>query len=220
MKKPTQEDTKQLLDYLGARLFSIENYYHIYSELGLHYNKAVNQASSKKYLEVINRHKGFFMPVQEALRATLTVELCSFVVKKERKYKSIGRAIDDLKGLPGAPDLNDSYDALLEKNSNTISHLEKFRNQYYAHKSYADLLTLPTSSDKEFRELLDDLEELLNSAMRYFDAGMWFMKDEAVDDTHSLMNNLIRGEAQRVSEVETEYISEVYRHGRNEWHGK
>lgn len=217
---PTKESVRSLLDYLGRRLFSIENYYLIYSELGLHYNRTVNPDSSKAYLKVINSHKGFFVPVQETLRATLTVELCSFVVKKERKYKSIGRAIDELKTLENAPNLNSDYDALLQKHSNIISHIEKFRNQYYAHKSFADLLNLPTSSDKEFQDLFEDLKELLNKAHRYFGNALWFMDGgsrDSIKDTHDLMNNLLRGEAQRLSEIDVEYISGIYEDGKRKW---
>lgn len=216
----TKESVKELLDYLGQRLFHIEDYYLVYSELGLHYNKAVNQDSSKAYLQVINSHKGFFLPAQEALRATLTVELCSFVVKKEQKYKSIGRAINELRSLKDAPNLSGDYNALLKKHSNIISHIEKFRNQYYAHKSFADLLKLPTSSDKEFQDLFADLKELLNKAYGYFDNTIWFMDGDAresIKDTHDMMNNLLRGEAQRISEIDVEYISAVYRDGRSKW---
>ncbi len=219
---PTPESVRSLLDYLGRRLFSIENYYLIYSELGLHYNETVNPDSSKAYLKVINSHKGFFVPVQETLRATLTVELCSFVVQKERKYKSIGRAIDELKTLKNAPDLNGDYDALLQKHSNIISHIEKFRNQYYAHKSFADLLNLPTSSDKEFQSLFEDLKELLNKAHRYFGNAIWFMDGDSRDsikDTHDLMNNLLHSEAQRLSEIDVEYISGIYGDGKRKWMG-
>ena len=217
---PTAESVRSLLDFLGQRLFHVENYYLIYSELGLHYNKAVNQDSSKAYLGVISSHKGFFLPVQETLRATLTVELCSFVVKKEQKYKSIGRAINELKTLQGAPDLSSDYDTLLQKHSNIISHIEKFRNQYYAHKSFADLLKLPTSSDKEFQNLFEDLKQLLNKAHNYFGNTIWFMDGdsrESIKDTHDLMNNLLRGEAQRQSEIDVEYISGVYEDGRRKW---
>ncbi|MCA9318433.1 hypothetical protein KDA06_02200 [Candidatus Saccharibacteria bacterium] len=217
---PTKESVKELLDYLGNRLFHIENYYLIYCELGLHYNKAVNEDSSKAYLKVINGHKGFFMPVQESLRATLTVELCSFIVKKERKYKSLGKAIDELKQLPNAPDLNSKYDNLLTSHANIISHLEKFRNQYYAHKSFADLLKLPKSSDKEFQELFKDIKDLMNEAHAYFGNTIWFMDDDAresIKDTHDMMDNLLRGESQRLSEIDVEYISEVYRDGKKRW---
>ena len=209
-----------LLQYLAQRLFHIENYYLIYSELGLHYNKAVNADSAKAYLEIINSHKGFFLPVQEALRATFTVELCSFVVKKERKYKSIGKAIDDLKTLPNAPDLNAEYNALLRKHTKVIDHIEKFRNQFYAHKSFADLLKLPSSSDKEFQDLFAELKELLNKTHAYFGNTVWFMEDsarESLKDTHDMMNNLLRGEAQRLSEIEVEFISGVYEDGRRKW---
>src|SRR5690606_12992046 len=59
------------------------NYYLIYSELGLHYNKRVNEDAAKAYLKVINSEKGFFIPVQNALRSALTVELNSFIVSED-----------------------------------------------------------------------------------------------------------------------------------------
>lgn len=218
----SSDQVKELIRYLAQRLFHIENYYLIYCELGLHRNKAINQDTSKAYLNVINQHKGFFIPVEESLRCTLTIELCSFVVAKERKYKSLGRVIDELKKLPEAPDLSSNYNKLVNKHKNIIVHIEKFRNQYYAHKSFADLLKLPSSSDQEFRALFADLKDLLNEADSYFGNVTWFMDDEsseAVNDTHLLMNNLLRGEAQRIQEIELEYISESYRSGRRDWLG-
>jgi hypothetical protein len=215
--KPTKESVKELLDYLGNRLFHIQNYYQVYSELGLHYNKAVDSESSKVYLGAVNEHKGFFMPVQECLRATLTVELCSFIVKKERKYKSIGKLIDDLKELPKAPDLNEKYDQLLRKNANIANHLEKFRNQYFAHKSFADSFKLPPSSDKEFQELLSDIFKLLSEANAYFETDIYFV-DAASADTHNLMNNLLRGGSQRFDDAYIEHISNRYEAGRDKWH--
>lgn len=216
-EQPTREIVKELLDYLGSRLFHIQNYYQIYSELGLHYNKAVNEESAKAYLNVINKHKAFFLPVQECLRATLTVELCSFVVKKEQKYKSIGKAIKELSKLPNAPDLSTEYNQLLQKNANVIEHIDEFRNQYYAHKSFTDLVKLTPSSDKEFRVLFEDLKDLLNTANLYFGNTVVFI-NESTDDTHDLMNNLLRGEAQRLSEIEVEYIANIYQSGRHRWY--
>jgi hypothetical protein len=40
---------------------------------------------------------------------------------------------------------------------------------------------------------------------------------EAVSDTHNMMNNLLRGEAQRVSEIDVEYIDGVFEDGRRKW---
>jgi hypothetical protein len=217
---PTKESVQSLVDYLGRRLFNIENYYLVYCELGLHYNKSVSEDSSKAYVNTINLHKGFFIPVQECLRATLTVELCSFVVKKERKYKSIGKAIEDIKKLPEAPDLSRDYNRLLTKHANIIKHIETFRNQYYAHKSFADLLKLPPSSDKEFQDLFTDLKKLVNKLHAYFGNAVWFLEDDAresIKHTHDLMDNLLRGEGQHLNEINVEYISSVYLDGRKKW---
>ena len=98
-----------------------------------------------------------------------------------------------------------------------MTHLEKFRNQYYAHKSFADILKLPPSSDKEFQELFADIIDLLNEANSYFGNSVVFV-DDAITDTHDMMNNLLRGEKQRLEEVQVEYISALYEAGRNKWH--
>lgn len=214
----TPEEVKSLLDYLGRRLFHIENFYLIYCELGLHYNKAINPDSSKAYLEVINSHKGFFLPVQEALRATMTIELSSFIISKDNK--SIRKAIEDLKNISGGLDLTSEHNKLLKKHAKIIDHIEKFRNRYYAHKTNADLLKLPTSSDKEFQELFIDIKGLLNKAHGHFKNAIWFMEDdsrESVKDTHDMMDNLLRGESQRIREIDVEYISSVYEDGKREW---
>lgn len=214
------DETKKLLDYLGQRLFNIENFYLIYSELGLHYNKAVNPDSSKAYLEIINSHKGFFIPVQEALRATLTVELNTFIVSKD--FKSLRRAIELLKDIKGGVDLTAEYKDLEEKHANALKHIKDFRKKYYAHKTNAELSKLKSSSDKELQELFEDIKSLLNKAHAHFGKANWYMEGdsrESVKDTHDLMNCLLRGESQRLSEINVEYISEVYKDGKRKWMG-
>jgi hypothetical protein len=214
----SKEEIQSLLNKLGNQLFNIENYYLIYSELGLHYNKQVNEDAAKAYLKVINSEKGFFIPVQNALRSALTVELNSFIVSEDAE--SLRSAIRYLKELEGAPDLTSNYSDLKKKNANIMTHLADFRNKYYAHKSGQDLSKLTASSDKEFQELFADIKELFNKAGAYFGQAHWFMdrdSREAVSDTHNMMNNLLRGEAQRVSEIDVEYIDGVFEDGRRKW---
>jgi len=214
----SSEEVKKLLDYLGQRLFHIENFYLIYSELGLHYNKAVNPDSSKAYLEIINSHKGFFMPIQEALRATLTVELNTFIVSKD--FKSLRRAIELLKDIESGVDLTAEYENLKEKNGNVLKHIEEFRKKYYAHKTSADLSKLRSASDKEYQELFEAIKELLNKAHGHFGKANWYMEGdsrESIKDTHDLMNCLLRGESQRLSEINVEYISSIYESGKRNW---
>lgn len=217
-KIKSNEEIQDLLNKLGNQLFNIENYYLIYSELGLHYNKKVNEDAAKAYLKVINSDKGFFIPVQNALRSALTVELNSFIVSEDAE--SLRSAIRHLKELEEAPDLTLDYSNLKKKNANIMTHLTDFRNKYYAHKAGKDLSKLTTSSDKEFQELFEDIKELFNKAGTYFEQAHWFMdrdSREAVTDTHNLMNNLLRGEVQRISEIDVEYIDGVFEDGRRKW---
>jgi len=218
VKIKSKEDVQGLLNELGKQLFNIENYYLIYSELGLHYNKSVNEDAAKAYLEVIDSSKGFFIPAQNALRSALTVELNSFIVSQD--VESLQSAIQYLKQLEGAPDLTKDYADLKKKNANVMKHVADYRNKYYAHKSGQDLSKLATSNDKEFQELFEDIKELFNKAGSYFGQAHWFMDRDArqaVNDTHHMMNNLLRGEAQRLSEINIEYINDVYEDGRRKW---
>jgi hypothetical protein len=217
-KKLSADAVNKLLNKLGSQLFNIENYYLIYSELGLHYNKAVNEDSAKAYLGVINSHKGFFIPTQNALRSALTVELHQFIVANDEE--SLQKAIVYLSMLDGVLDLNNDYKVLLNKNKNAIKHLSDFRNKYFAHKSGVDTSKLVASSDKEFQELFTDIKELLNKASSHFGSTTWFFdrdSTDAVKDTHDMMNNLLRGESQRLSEIDVEYTSNVYEDGRKKW---
>jgi len=61
------------------------------------------------------------------------------------------------------------------------------------------------------------LKDLLNTANSYFGNSVVFI-DESADDTHNLMNNLLRGESQRMSEINTDHISNLYQIGRRRWH--
>jgi hypothetical protein len=217
-KEISKEQVQGLLNKLGNQLFNIENYYLIYSELGLHYNIRVNEDAAKAYLEIINSSKGFFIPVQNALRSALTVELNSFIISKDAE--SLQSAIQQLKLLDGAPDLTDDYASLKQKNANIMKHLTDFRNKYYAHKAGQDLSKLTASSDKEFQELFGDIKDLFNKAGSYFGQAHWFMEGDAresVKDTHDMMNNLLRGEAERLSDINVEFIDGVYEDGRRKW---
>jgi len=214
----SKDRVEELMKYLANRLFCIENFHLVYSELGLHYNKVVDPNSSQTYFNVVNLHKGFFVPVQESLRATLTVELNSYIVSKDRD--SLGSAIDQLKNLAGGPNLMEDYANLKHKNANTLKHVKEYRNKYYAHKSGVSLTELPASSDKGFQDLFVDIKNLLNKAQAYFGSTTWFIDDdsrESVKDTHDLMDNLLRGEGQRISEINVKYISDSYRYGRKKW---
>lgn len=217
-KNFTKEEIKQLIDKLGQQLFNIENCYLIYSELGLHYNKSVNSESSRAYLEVINSNKGFFIPVQNALRLAFTVELNSFIVSNDQE--SLRKVIEYLKKLDGGPDLTGDYSLLKSKNIKILKHIGGLRNQYYAHKSGQDLSKLPPSSDKEFQELFIEIKKLFNKAGGYFGQQHWFMEGdsrESIKDTHDMLNNLLRGESQRISEINVEYISDMYQIGKAKW---
>lgn len=217
-KKLSGEEVKKLLNELGQQLFNIENYYLIYSELGLHYNKAVNPESSAVYVEMIDSHKGFFIPIQNALRSALTTELNTWIVSKD--YESLRSAIESLRCLDGAPDLTTDYVNLKSKNANIMKHIEDLRNKYYAHKTNANLAKLTSSSDKEFQRLFVDIKELFNKAYGYFGHTTWYMEGssrESVKDTHDLMNCLVRGESQRLSEINVEYISRIYESGKQNW---
>jgi hypothetical protein len=217
-KEISKEQVKGLLNKLGNQLFNIENYYLIYSELGMHYNIRVNEDAAKAYLEVINSNKGFFIPVQNALRSALTVELNSFIVSIDAE--SLQSAIQQLKLLDGAPDLTEDYVSLKQKNANIMKHLTDFRNKYYSHKAGQDLTKLTASSDKEFQELFEDIKDLFNKAGSYFGQAHWFMENtarESVKDTHDMMNNLLRGEAERLSDINVEFIDGAYEDGRRKW---
>jgi hypothetical protein len=40
---------------------------------------------------------------------------------------------------------------------------------------------------------------------------------ESVKDTHDMMNNLLRGEAERLSDINVEFIDGAYEDGRRKW---
>lgn len=216
-KNLSKEEIKKLIDKLGQQLFNIENCYLIYSELGLHYNSSVNAESSKAYLEVINSNKGFFIPVQNALRLAFTVELNSFIISKDQE--SLRSIIEYLKNN-NVIDLLDCYISLKQKHSKILKHIGGLRNQYYAHKSGQDLSKLPASSDREFQELFAEIKEIFNKIGSHFGQHYWFMEcnsRESIKDTHDMLNILLRGEAQRMSEINVEYISDIYDIGKRKW---
>lgn len=211
-------EIEKMLDKLGEQLFKIEDMYLVYSELGLHYNKAVDPKSSEMYLKLINLHKGFFIPAQQALRAALTVELYTYILSKD--FLSLQQAITHLKNAENGIDLLEDYVRIKARNKNILKHLGKYRNGYYAHKTNATLSKFPNSSDKEFQDLFEDIKTLLNKAAGHFNKAHWYMEGdsrESIKDTHDMMNNLLRGETQRLNEIDVDYVSKLYQSGRDKW---
>jgi len=213
------ENMPELMDYLGNKLWHLENTYLVLSEVYLHYNVAVDKEAAQAYLKVINSHKGFFMPVVKALEFELYTGMHSYLGKKDAR--SLGKAVNKLASSKGGIDLTKQYDELLNKHTKIIHAIEVLRDKRLAHDDVEVIEVGETlTSDAQFISLFKDVKIFLNSVMRRYNKAEWFMDGdarEAIKDTHDLMNTLLRGESQRLNEIDVEFTDVSYRSGKTKW---
>lgn len=213
------EAHNKLIDYLGFKLFDLEDTYLVLRELSLHYNRAAAGEAANEYLKVVNSNKGFFVPVIKALEFKLLVGIHSYLGKKDDR--SLGKAINKLQAEKAGMNLVSEYNALVEKHKKLLDSVKIMRHKRLAHDENIEIDEVETrSSDKQFMDLFEDTKNLLNKVQGHFENYIWFMDEDAresIKDTHDMMNNLLRGEAQRIGEINVEYNHELFKSGRIKW---
>lgn len=215
-----KEKIKSLLDDINSAFFHIENAYLVRREVYLHFNKAVNQEAAESYLKVINSNKGFFLPLLESALSFYTIGLNQLVSSKDKK--SLEKLVNKL--LSNGVDYRTNLGKLRKDHAKTLNSLTDLRMERFAHAGSIDLNLVDPISEDDHIKLFDDLKVFLNKInSEVFHNVVWHMEEdsrEAIKDTHDMMNNLVRGEAQRVSEIDVEYISQTFSAERKEWFGK
>lgn len=213
-------EIKKLIDDINSKFFHIENAYLVRREIYLHFNKAVNKETAEAYLKLINSHKGFFMPMLEATLSFYTIGLNSLVSSNDKK--SLEKLVNKLQ--VNGVDYRKNLEELREVHQKTLKSLTDLRMEYFAHAGNIDLNLVDPISEDAHIKLFDDLKNFLNKVnSEVFHNVVWHMDEEAreaIKDTHDMMDNLLRGEAQRISEIDVEYIGETFIAEKKKWLGK
>jgi len=203
---------------VGLRLFAVRSAYLVWRELGLHTNSRVDPEASKAYLGGINTHKGFFVPVINALDCYLPVELDTIINQSGKD--SFQQLIKGMRGI--GKDYQSEFLVLIKKHSDAIKKINTLRDKVYAHKDRKvnlSMMTMP--SVQQYDELFEDLQNFFNRITSdALDHSTWFFQDkdmEAQADTHLVMDNLLRGEAQRINEIDVELHRKLFEDGRRHW---
>jgi len=208
---------KELLEKINKRFFHIENAYIVRRELYLHFNKAVSPEASIKYLEIINSYRGFFVPLLESALSYALIGLNALISSNDKQ--SLQKLINKIQ-TDGLADFRTELKTLRTKHEKTLSSIADLRMEYFAHLGDIDLDEVEPVSDDDYIKLFEDTKTLVNKINNEYGRTVWYMDgdaNETIKHTHELMNNLMRGEAQRLGEIDVEYISTVFKDGREKW---
>ncbi|HEX8182599.1 MAG TPA: hypothetical protein VF575_03275 [Candidatus Saccharimonadales bacterium] len=212
-----ENENQKLLNDINQKVFHIENAYLVRREVYLHFNKAVNADAAEAYLKVITSHKGFFLPLLEGALSYTMNNLNRLVSSNDKK--SLEKVINKMQAA-GEGNFTADLEKLRQKHNTTLKTITELRMDYFAHLGDVDLKTINTVSEDDYIKLFEDVKDLVNKLNNVYGNTVWYMDGdarEAIKDTHDLMNNLLRGEASRISEIDVEYISGVFSDGKSKW---
>lgn len=211
---------KKLLEDINSKFFHIENAYLVRRETYLHFNKAVNPETAEAYIKVITSLKGFFMPILESSLSFYTIGLNSLVSSKDTK--SLEKLVNKLQA--NGIDYRKDLEILRKDHEKTLKSLTDLRMGYFAHAGNIDMNLVDPISENAHIKLFDDLKSFLNKVnSEVFQEVVWYMEGEAreaIKDTHDMMDNLLRGETQRISEIDVDYISDTFTAEKKKWLGE
>ena len=204
---------------LGFRIFNIKSAYIVWRELGLHTNSRVGADTSKKYLEVINQHKGFFVPIIGALENYIINELHTLFTRS--KEKSVPDFVRVLKSE--GKNFESDLELFMKQHKDALGKIKTVRHKLTAHKDKkVEVNKIEVPNIKQYDELFHDMERLFNKiTSEALNSSFWFYEDnstEAQRDTHLLMDNLLRGETQRINENDVNYYRDLFNIGRSKWY--
>ena len=210
-------ENQKLVNDINQKVFHIENAYLVRHEVYSHFNSAVNTDSAEAYLKVVSNHKGFFLPLLEGAQSYTMNNLNRLVSSNDKK--SLEKLINKMQAA-GEGNFMADLDKLRQKHTTILKTITDLRMEYFAHLGEIDLNTYNPVSDDDYIKLFEDVKDLINRLNNVYGNTVWYMDgdaNETIKDTHDLMNNLLRGEASRISEIDVEYLSGVFSDGKSKW---
>lgn len=183
----------------------------------------LGEQDAKHNVEVMGKYNYFFRSLEHGIcYATVLSVTQMFEDGKNKQKRTLSYLLDEAKKYKINRD--SEFEQLKIKHSRSLQLLKDARDTYFAHreKNYV-LPTIPSSNS--MYELINDVAILLNSIGRDFDDGgvsYWWKpeepgwKKEIQRDFQLLLDNLYRGEAVRLAEVEVMYGRKLYNDGKHD----
>lgn len=209
------KEEKSLLIFREARsrmLSAFSSYFiwkHIIKSININ---EVGLKEAEKNVERINKYSFFTLPTIDSHYQRFI--LCSCLFFESEKYEdtlSLGKLkqiVKDSAGNEAFINLEKEISEIKRKNGKGISLLIKLRNEEVVHRKI-DINKKPISI--EF-SLIEDtfrgMQDIFNKLSKFFDdsSTMWDMIErDAVWHTNWVIENIDRGEIQRLKEIKEEY---------------
>jgi hypothetical protein len=192
----------------------------------------VGQEKADKTAKQMSLYTDFFMPTEQSHLHTFTLGLMKLFDRNPRalSFANLIRKIEVSKAvlteevlfsvhpqLQGLRDISDTYEPitqanidhfaeLQEKYADLISNLKDIRDKQFAHTDMK--VNNGTFVPNEIEDLIKAVQEMYNKLSNSFERSstMWdYMGRDAKQKTEFLLENLERGEIQRLKEIEEKW---------------
>jgi len=192
----------------------------------------VGKEKAENNAKLVNLYKEFFIPTEQSHLQTFILGLMKFFDKDSRalSINALIKQIEENKDvftseilesihphlkeigaitqnyLPISQESIDYFEKLYEKHKNLINNLKDIRDKQFAH---TDMQAIEgTFVPNEIEELIEDLQEMFNKLSHSFDISstIWnYLKEDSIRSTRLLLENLERGEIQRLVEIKRKW---------------
>ncbi len=213
MSISNEEKFKKLWKDFSVKVYETSLYYSLYySSHHAKSYKMLGKETANHNVEVIEKYNYFFSSLEESACYAAILSTTMFFDKK-RGLEKINYLLDEAAKFK--IDRKENFDTLCKNHKDTIKRLEKVRNEHFAHRSIEKRKLVIPSHDKVF-DLLNDIMKLLNSIGGEFgESYRWSeckpgWSEDVKRDFQRVIDNLYRGEAARLAEINVKYNKKIY----------
>ena len=156
-------------------------------------------------VRLMNLQSGFFHSAIKGIFYVFVIDLCTFF-DKQRPAVSIDKIIN---ALNVGPEDKEKIEGIRKEQESNISKLKTLRDKTVAHSDFEfDPDTLGMVMYAETEELFKAVQEIFNLLSKNHDRSFWVwdhLDPQIKGEMEWLFENLKRGEAVRLKEIEDEY---------------
>ena len=182
----------------------------------------VGDQTANHNVEIFKKYNYFFKSLEHGICYATTLSVTQlFEDGKSKKNRTLAYLMDEAKKLK--IDRDKEFAELKEKHKESLTQLKEARDACFAHRDKEFIEGKIPSRDKMY-ELINDIAKLLNSIGKDFDDGghSYWWKDEEVgwaktiqDEFQQVLDNLHRGEAARLADIQVKYKGKLYNDGKH-----
>lgn len=222
MSTNNKEELKKLWDSFFARLYEATAYCELLFCCTLSISKVYLDEQTANYnLEVHKQCVYFFRALESSSCYALVLSMTQlFEDGKNKQKETIPYLLDEAKKFK--VDREKEFEEMKEKHKESLKLLKDARDTYFAHREKGQKPPDIPSSDRMY-ELINDIAKLLNSmGGTLIDGGVSYpWKDEESGfkrqmqaDFQHVLDNLHRGEAARLADIQVTYGRKLYNDGK------